>query len=84
VPSTSFARGTLIRTFFLHDHHLHRHAGCCKVTGRYICLIRGESDDTNRYLADDSLVEMSKELVDHQIDWVFVENALHETGIFSI
>jgi hypothetical protein len=54
-----------------------------KVTGRYICLQRGKDDADNRYLAEDSLVELAK-LLPHLKDWGFIENALIEKGIFSM
>jgi hypothetical protein len=55
-----------------------------KVAGRYICLIEGESGDPETYLADDSLVNLARELGDKVDDWAFVENALIENGIFRL
>jgi hypothetical protein len=54
-----------------------------KVTGRYICLLQSESDEKNRFLAEDSIVELAKSLADQNIDWSFVEKDLLEKGIFK-
>jgi hypothetical protein len=54
-----------------------------KVVGRYICLLRGKTDEENRYFAEDSIVELAKSLGEKETDWPFVENALTEKGIYE-
>ena len=54
------------------------------VHGRYICVLRTDagSEDLQRWIADDSLVSISKELGDDLgVDWRFIENGLLEEGV---
>jgi hypothetical protein len=54
------------------------------VHGRYICVLRtgDDSEDIKRWIADDSLVDISKELGEGLgIDWAFIERGLLEEGV---
>ena len=53
-----------------------------KVTGRYVCLIRGESGAPDTFYSDDSLVDLAGQLGDKVTDWSFIENALFEKGVW--
>ena len=55
-----------------------------KVTGRYICPLRVETEDENRYFAEDSIVELARVLGNKEDDWSYVERELLEKGIFSV
>jgi hypothetical protein len=52
-----------------------------KVAGRYICLIEGVSGEPKTYFAENSLVELARELGDKIDDWAYVENELIEKGV---
>lgn len=46
-----------------------------KVTGRYICLIRGGSGKPDTYYAVSSLVDLAEQLGDKVSDWHMIEDA---------
>jgi hypothetical protein len=53
-----------------------------KVTGHYVCLVRGKSGEPDTYYSDDSLVDLAGQLGDKVGDWNYVEHALREKGVW--
>jgi hypothetical protein len=54
-----------------------------KVTGRYVCILRGESEEHDVSYSDKSLVDLAARLGEKVTDWHMIEDALNETGVFS-
>jgi hypothetical protein len=53
------------------------------ITGRYVALLEESEDKSGRYLADDSLVDLSKRLgEDIGEEWYMIEDALNKRGIW--
>ena len=51
---------------------------------RYICLIGDSNEEDSKFVTSSSLVELSSLLKGHDLDWLYVENALLQYGIFTI
>jgi putative SOS response-associated peptidase YedK len=51
------------------------------IHGRYVCLLRTGS--TESWLVEDSLVELSRKLSDHPLEWTNVERARLEKGAWQ-
>jgi len=59
-------------------------SAAAKVTGRYVCLLRGNSGGPDTFFSDDSLVDLAGQLGDKVADWQSVENALNEIGVWYL
>lgn len=54
-----------------------------KVTGRYVCILRGGVDGPGVSYSDNSLVDLAATLGDKVTEWYMIEQALNEKGVFS-
>lgn len=51
------------------------------IHGRYVCLVRQDSKE--RWFIGDSLVSLSAELSEYELDWPFIERALVASGAWQ-
>ena len=50
------------------------------IGGRYVCL--NGSNNEERWFTDHSLVSLSRETSEYELDWPFIERALAEKGVY--
>lgn len=52
------------------------------IQGRYVCLIRSGNKD--RWFIDNSLINLSNETSEYDLDWRSIEKSLGERGAFQV
>jgi putative SOS response-associated peptidase YedK len=52
------------------------------IHGRYVCLVR--AGDKERWFTDDSIVSLSQEVAEYDLDWPYIERELAEKSVFHL